>query len=138
MIENVLIFIATLLFVLVVIINLYCMYYFRKNKKAYDLLLSEYRRLNLDIDIITNYAVFFGPLVNYQKIIWFVRLYKGVKMKFTKDRYVQKEAYQFVQSLPDSKIRWILKLHRLYKIQAYITALWLITCGILYLVVHNQ
>lgn len=82
--------------------------------------------------------LFFGSLVNYQKIIWFVRLYKGVKMKFTKDRYVQKEAYQFVQSLPENKIQWILKLHCLYKIRAYITVLWLVMCGILYILVHNQ
>ena len=59
-------------------------------------------------------------------------------MKFTKDRYVQKEAYQFVQSLPENKIKWMLRLHRLYKIQAYIIVLWLIVCGALYMFVHNQ
>ncbi len=123
---------------MVVFIDLYCSYYFKKNKKSYDMLLSEYRGLNLDLDMITNHAVFFGSLVNYQKIIWFVRLYKGVKMKFTKDRYVQKEAYQFVQSLPENKIKWMLRLHRLYKIQAYIIVLWLIVCGALYMFVHNQ
>ncbi|PHH45621.1 hypothetical protein CRX51_07540 [Pluralibacter gergoviae] len=138
MIENILIAIAVLLFISVIIIDFYCSSYFKKNEESYELLLSEYKGHNFDIDIMTNYAVFFGSLVNYQKIIWFVRLYKGVKMKFTKDRYVQKEAYQFVQSLPENKIQWILKLHRLYKIQAYITVLWLVMCGVLYILVHNQ
>lgn len=138
MIEKSLIAITVVLFISVIIIDLYCSYYFKKNKKSYDVLLSEYRSLNLDLDMITNHAVFFGSLVNYQKIIWFVRLYKGVKMKFTKDRYVQKEAYQFVQSLPENKIQWILKLHRLYKIQAYVTVLWIVMCGVLYIFVSNR
>ncbi len=69
---------------------------------------------------------FFGSVANYQKIIWFVRLYKGVKMKFTKDRYVQKEAYQFVKLLPEERIGWLLKVHQLYIIQFYLTALWIL------------
>ncbi|MYO03900.1 hypothetical protein DCI99_25630, partial [Salmonella enterica subsp. enterica serovar Typhimurium] len=50
--------------------------------------------------------------------------YKGVKMKYTNDRYVQPEAYQFIQSLPAEKIAWILKLHRLYMIQFALMTLW--------------
>ena len=138
MIEYILIAIAVVLFISVIIIDFYCSSYFKKNEESYELLLSEYIGLNFDIDIMTNYAVFFGSLVYYQKIIWFGRLYKGVKMKYTIDRYVQKEAYQFEQSLPENKIQWILKLHCLYKIQAYITVLWLVMCGVLYILVHNQ
>ena len=75
---------------------------------------------------MANHASFFGSLVNYQKIIRFIRLRKGVKMKFTKDRNVQGEAYQFVQSLPEDRISWMLKLHRLYIIQAMLFTLWLV------------
>ncbi|HBM2489933.1 TPA: hypothetical protein LUX50_004011, partial [Enterobacter hormaechei subsp. xiangfangensis] len=75
---------------------------------------------------------FFGSLANYQKIIWFVRLRKGVKMKFTKDRNVQDDAYKFVQALPEERIGWILKLHRRYKAQAFLFTLWLLI-GIIFL-----
>ncbi|USX32814.1 hypothetical protein NHG68_06950 [Enterobacter sp. Z1] len=47
-------------------------------------------------------------------------------MKFTRDRLVQEEAYKYIQSLPDEKIAWMLKLHRRYKVQALIFTLWLI------------
>ncbi len=85
-----------------------------------------------DLDLVTNYASFFGSLANYQKIIWFVRLRKGVKMKFTKDRNVQDDAYKFVQALPEERIGWILKLHRRYKVQALLFTLWLLI-GIIFL-----
>lgn len=45
-------------------------------------------------------------------------------MKYTNDRYVQPEAYQFIQSLPEGKIARILKLHRLYMIQFALMTLW--------------
>ncbi len=47
-------------------------------------------------------------------------------MKFTKGRNVKGEAYQFVQSLPEDRISWMLKLHRLYIIQAMLFTLWLV------------
>ena len=125
-IENFLITACVVLFFLMVAMGLYCSRYFKRNTLKYNELLSEYRGRDLDLDMVTNYAVFFGSVANYQKIIWFVRLYKGVKMKFTKDRYVQKEAYQFVQSLPEERIGWLLKVHQLYIIQFYLTALWIL------------
>ncbi len=47
-------------------------------------------------------------------------------MKFTRERLVQEDAYKYVQSLPEERIGWILKLHRRYKLQALIFTLWLI------------
>lgn len=126
MIEYLLITVFVMSLLSVVAINLYSSYIFRRNEYKYNEILSDYRGRNLDLDMVTNHAAFFGALLNYQKIIWFVRLYKGVKMKFTKDRYVQKEAYQFVQSLPEERIGWLLKVHQLYIIQFYLTALWIL------------
>ncbi len=123
--ENILIFLSAISFLIVVVIDLFNSRQFRRNKEKYEELLAEYRSHGFDIDIMTNYAIYFGTFANYQKIIWFVRLYKGVRMKFTRERYVQSEAYEFIQSLPDSRISWIMKLHRLYKIQAYIITFWL-------------
>ncbi|MDN8600563.1 MULTISPECIES: hypothetical protein [Citrobacter] len=129
---NVTLLALVILFAALVIMDFYSSCYFRKHENDYKLLLSEYRQRGYDLDLMTNYASFFGSLANYQKIIWFVRLRKGVKMKFSKDRNVQVEAYQFVQSLPEERISWILKLHRRYKAQALLFTLWLLT-GIIFL-----
>ncbi|HHA1786605.1 TPA: hypothetical protein ACOEBP_000376 [Enterobacter ludwigii] len=124
--ENLLLLLTVGLFLVVVIMDLFSSRYFKKHEADYNQLLSDYRRKGYDLDLVTNYASFFGSLANYQKIIWFIRLHKGVKMKFTRDRLVQEEAYKYIQSLPDEKIAWMLKLHRRYKLQALIFTLWLI------------
>ncbi|ENL6905840.1 hypothetical protein [Enterobacter ludwigii] len=124
--ENLLLLLTVGLFLVVVIMDLFSSRYFKKHEADYNQLLSDYRRKGYDLDLVTNYASFFGTLANYQKIIWFIRLHKGVKMKFTRDRLVQEEAYKYIQSLPDEKIAWMLKLHRRYKVQALIFTLWLI------------
>lgn len=124
--ENLLLLLTVGLFLVVVIMDLFSSRYFKKHEADYNQLLSDYRRKGYDLDLVTNYASFFGSLANYQKIIWFIRLHKGVKMKFTRDRLVQEEAYKYIQSLPDEKIAWMLKLHRRYKVKALIFTLWLI------------
>lgn len=123
---NITLLVLVVLFVNVVIMDLYSSRYFKKHESDYKELLSEYRQKGYDLDLVTNYASFFGSLANYQKIIWFVRLRKGVKIKFIKDRNVKGEAYQFVQSLPEERIGWMLKLHRRYIIQAMLFTLWLV------------
>lgn len=131
-VANILLFLIVVLFLLVVIMDFISSRYFKKHEAEYNQLLSEYRQKGYDLDLVTNYASFFGSLANYQKIIWFVRLRKGVKMKFTKDRNVQDDAYKFVQALPEERIGWILKLHRRYKVQALLFTLWLLI-GIIFL-----
>ncbi|MBW7749449.1 hypothetical protein [Enterobacter roggenkampii] len=125
-IENLLLLLLVALFLIVVVMDLFSSRYFKKHEADYNLLLADYRGKGYDLDLVTNYASFFGSLANYQKIIWFVRLYKGVQMKFTHDRFVQEDAYKYVQSLPEERIGWMLKLHRRYKLQALIFTLWLI------------
>ena len=123
-IENLLLFLIVVLLLIVIIMDLLSSRYFKKHEADYNQLLSDYRRKGYDLDLVTDYASFFGSLGNYQKIIWFVRLYKGIEMKFTRERLVQEEAYKYVQSLPEERIGWILKLHRRYKLQALIFTLW--------------
>lgn len=125
-IGSLLLFLVAALFFIVVVMDLVNSRDFKKHEADYNQLLSDYRHKGYDMDLVTNYASFFGSLANYQKIIWFVRLYKGVKMKFTRERLVQEDAYKYVQSLPEERIGWILKLHRRYKLQALIFTLWLI------------
>ena len=125
-IDYLLLFLIVVLFLAIGIMDLFNSRFFKEHEADYNQLLSEYRRKGYDLDLVTDYASFFGSLANYQKIIWFVRLYKGVKMKFTRERLVQEEAYKYVQSLPEERIGWMLKLHRRYKLQALIFTLWLI------------
>ncbi|WEF30328.1 hypothetical protein PYR66_11840 [Klebsiella aerogenes] len=124
--EILLLVLVVILFFIVVIMDFLSSRFFKKHESDYNRLLSEYRQKGYDLDLMTNYASFFGSLANYQKIIWFVRLRKGVKIKFTSDRYVQNEAYQYIQNLPGEEIDWILKLHRRYIIQALIFTLWIV------------
>lgn len=125
-IDYLLLFLIVVLFLAIGIMDLFNSRFFKEHEADYNQLLSEYRRKGYDLDLVTDYASFFGSLANYQKIIWFVRLYKGVKMKFTRERLVQEDAYKYVQSLPEERIGWMLKLHRRYKLQALIFTLWLI------------
>lgn len=124
--EAVLLFLMVIILVLLVCLSIANARFFKKNEHKYNALLSEYRQRGLDIDLVTHVAGYFGSLALYQKIIWFVRLHKGVRMKFTKERYVQPEAYHFVQSLPQDKMGWILTLHRRLLIQFAIMTLWFI------------
>ena len=132
--DNLLLFVVVALFLIVIIMDLFSSRYFKKHEDDYNQLLAEYRRKGYDLDLVTDYASFFGSLTNYQKIIWFVRLYKGVRMKFTHERFVQEEAYKYVQSLPPERISWMLELHHCYKLQGLIFTLWLIV-GLLFIVV---
>ncbi|MDT3641010.1 hypothetical protein ROM51_20850, partial [Cronobacter sakazakii] len=98
--ESAQLFLMVFLLIVLVIFSIVNTRYFKRNENKYNELLADYRQRGLDLDPVTKFAMYFGSLVIYQKIIWFVRLYKGVKMKYTNDRYVQPEAYQFIQSLP--------------------------------------
>jgi len=120
-------------FAVTVIIGLFASRFFKKHEAQYGDLLSEYRARGFDIDLMTNYLSFFGSFFNYFKIIWFVRLYKGVQMKFTRDRQVQPEAYHFIQTLPAVKIDWMLKLHRLYIMQFITTTFWFVAFGLFHI-----
>ncbi|QJT81176.1 hypothetical protein C0557_14375 [Kosakonia sp. MUSA4] len=118
--------ILNILFILLLLImTVVTSRYFKRHEVSYNELLTEYRSNGFDLDLVTNYSSFFGSLLNHHKIIYFVRLYKGVKMKFAPDRNVQPEAYAYIQQLPQEKMGWILRLHRLYMIQHTITGFWL-------------
>lgn len=114
--EFILLFMMIFLFIILILLHIFNVIFFKRNQGNYNALLAEYCQKGLDLDLITKVAFYLGHFVDLQKILWFVLLHKGVKMKYTQERYVQPEAYQFVQSLPEEKIGWILKRYRLYMI----------------------
>lgn len=66
-IENLLLILIVALFLIVVVMDLFSSRYFKKHEADYNQLLSDYRRKGYDLDLVTNYASFFGSLANYQK-----------------------------------------------------------------------
>lgn len=93
------------------ILQIFSYFLFKNNVHKYDELISEFRSRNLDLDIMTNIYSFFGPLFNANKIVYFVDLYNGRKMKLAKGKQISKQTYHFILSQPQGKISWMLKLH---------------------------
>ncbi|EXU74452.1 hypothetical protein BG55_17085 [Erwinia mallotivora] len=132
-IEKIIIYFVIFLFIFLIFSNFYAVFLFKRNEKKYDLLLSEFKRNNLELDTLTHFSSFMGFFAIYQKIIYFVRLRKGVKMYRTKGVLVHKEAYHFMQARTSAEIKWILKLHKLYRIIFILTAFFFI---LLFALVH--
>ena len=59
-IENLSLFLIVVLLLVVVIMDLFSSRYFKKHEADYNRLLSDYRRKGYDLDLVTNYATFFG------------------------------------------------------------------------------
>ena len=80
--------------------------------------MSEFQRINLQIDITTQVANHFSSLFHHNKVSYFARLYKGVTMYHKKNERVNAGTYNFVQNLPSEKIKWLLIVHNLNLISA--------------------
>ncbi len=115
-------FSTVVLFFLIGFLHIYAAFIFKKNKTKYEQFVSEYERAGLQLDLTTRVSGFMGFYANYQKLSFFMRLYHGVKMRFSKNEYVKREAYDFVQSQSRETIGWMIKLHALYKFIFSVTA----------------
>lgn len=113
--EDFIIGLIIFLFFLILFMMAFAALWFKRNEKKYNSILDEFNGNGFDLDSVTRFSTGFGVLLVYQKIIYFVRLHKGVKMYHAKNKLVQKEAYEFIQCLPEDRIDWILKLHKFYR-----------------------
>jgi len=91
---------------------------FRKNVHNYESLISESRKRRLDLDFSTQVSSFFSLSFHPVKISWFARLYKGVKLQRRGNESVSQETYDFIQSLPEKEIGWLIRLHTLNMVTA--------------------
>lgn len=66
-IDYLLLFLIVVLFLAIGIMDLFNSRFFKEHEADYNQLLSEYRRKGYDLDLVTDYASFFGSLANYQK-----------------------------------------------------------------------
>ncbi|MBP2198280.1 hypothetical protein [Pantoea cypripedii] len=114
---------SVFLFFLIGVLHICAAAIFRKNKDKYDQFVGEYQQAGLPLDLTTRVSGFMGFYANYQKLAFFIRLYRGVKMRFSKKEYVKQEAYDFVQGQPYEKITWMLELLNFYKVIYLLTAI---------------
>ncbi|WP_208715641.1 hypothetical protein [Pantoea cypripedii] len=114
---------SVVLFFLIGALHVYAAAIFRKNKEKYNQFVSEYQKAGLPLDLTTKVSGFMGFYANYQKLAFFMRLYRGVKIRFSKKEYVKQDAYDFVQRQPHEKIKWMLELLNFYKVIYLLTTI---------------
>ncbi|WP_342754822.1 hypothetical protein AAGQ96_03130 [Pantoea sp. MBD-2R] len=124
--ENFTAYMLIFLFFLLIMLYAVANIWFKKKESDYEEFLSQFRGKDLQLDTATRMASLCGSYANYQKIIYFIRLYKGVRMHWVRGELVHKEAYCFVQNLPPEKIAWMLSLHSFYRVIFAITILFFI------------
>ena len=91
---------------------------FRKNAQNFESLISKFRKRRLDLDFSTQVSSLFSSSFHPVKISWFARLYRGVKLKRRGNESVSQESYDFIQSLPEKDIGWLIRLHTLNMVSA--------------------
>lgn len=111
--SDVLIFLSVCAFLISIPLQLVGYIIFRRHARDYDALISEFRKRNLQLDILTQTSSFLGSSFHPLKISWFARLYKGVRMNSSRHQPVSRETYRFIQSLPEDEIGWLVRLHHL-------------------------
>ncbi len=109
------------------ILQVWAFFLFKSNQRKFDFIMSEFQRINLQIDITTQVANHFPSLFHHNKVSYFARLYKGVTMYHKKNERVGAETYNFVQNLPSEKIKWLLIVHNLNLISALLLFLGAVT-----------
>lgn len=114
---------SVFLFFLIGLLHIYANFVFKRNKNKYDDFLDEYEQAGLQLDLTTKVASHMGFYANYQKLAFFMRLYRGEKIRFSRNEFVRREAYEFVQKQPSYKIGWMKGLLHLYRVIYFITAL---------------
>lgn len=121
--NTVLLVLFGMFFVMVTILYVFAIFYFKKHEAVYSGILEEYRSHGYPLDSVTRAAEFLGNIAISQKISYFIRLYKGVSMNHKANEPVHPDAYRFIQSLPEERILWMLKLNKIFLLIYTLTVL---------------
>jgi len=113
-----LISVSVVSFLISIVLQVISYIIFRKNAENFELLINEFHKRKLDLDFSTQVSSFFSPSFHPVKISWFARLYKGVKLQRRNNENVSQESYDFIQSLPEKEIGWLIRLHTLNMVTA--------------------
>lgn len=117
---------SVFLFFLIGFLHIYANFVFKRNKNKYDDFLGEYEQAGLQLDLTTKVSNYMGFYANYQKLSFFMRLYRGERMLFSRNEFVRKEAYDFVQNQSKDKIGWMKGLLNFYRVIYFITAVFFV------------
>ncbi|MBB1226639.1 hypothetical protein [Pantoea pleuroti] len=115
---SILISVSVISFLISIVLQFIGYIIFRKNAQNFESLISEFRKRRLDLDFSTQVSSFLSPSFHPVKISWFARLYKGVKLQRRGNESVSQETYDFIQSLPEKEIGWLIRLHTLNMVTA--------------------
>ena len=114
-------FIISVLAYLISFVLLFVGYFsFKKKSSIYDEILEKMREKEFHLDLITNTSRFFNASFQPLKIAYIARLYRGVELYHDKNVKVSKATYDYIQSLPKSKITWLVYLHYMNLIAAFL------------------
>ena len=116
--EDLFFFVALLFLFLSIVSIIFSYINYKKTLSDYESFLSEYRKNGLFVDSITNLTSNFGFILFYMKIMFFIRLLKNKKMYKKKNVLVEKRCYEYMQSIPHQKIKWMWVWRRNYFIQS--------------------
>lgn len=114
----ILISVSVISFLISIVLQIIGYIIFRKNAQNFESLISKFRKRRLDLDFSTQVSSFFSSSFHPVKISWFARLYRGVKLKRRGNESVSQESYDFIQSLPEKDIGWLMRLHTLNMVSA--------------------
>ena len=114
----ILISVSVISFLISIVLQIIGYIIFRKNAQNFESLISKFRKRRLDLDFSTQVSSFLSPSFHPVKISWFARLYRGVKLKRRGNESVSQESYDFIQSLPEKDIGWLMRLHTLNMVSA--------------------
>ncbi|MDF7659588.1 hypothetical protein PUG81_11450 [Erwiniaceae bacterium L1_54_6] len=114
------------MFFLIGFLHIYANFVFKRNKNKNDDFLDEYEQAGLQLDLTTKVSNHMGFYANYQKLSFFMRLYRGERMLFSRNEFVRKEAYDFVQKQSKDKIGWMKGLLNFYRVIYFITAVFFV------------
>jgi hypothetical protein len=117
---------SVFLFFFIGFLHIYANFVFKRNKNKYDDFLDEYEQAGLQLDLTTKVSNHMGFYANYQKLSFFMRLYRGERMLFSRNEFVRKEAYDFVQKQSKDKIGWMKGLLNFYRVIYFITAVFFV------------
>lgn len=116
--EHILFSVALFFFFLFIVSTIYAYSIYRKHLSDYEFFIKEYRQHGYYIDSMTNLSANFGFAFYYLKVMYFVRLLKNRKMYIQKGMLIDKECYDYMQSLPKEKIEWMWRWRRAFIFQA--------------------
>ena len=102
----------------------FCIHYlmvmkFKRVEDKYVALFDDYTQQGFFLDRITFASRFLNRHFVDFKIIFFIRLYRGVKMKEKRNKSVGEDCYRFMRDKHKSEVQWLLDFYKHHLFSLY-------------------